>query len=176
MAKKRLSKAKYTAYVAASIDGRISKNKNSKIDWTSREDWEFLQKSLKKTDAVIVGSNTYKVYKNLLNKRHTFVLTSKIKKIKIEGSVVFINPGNNNVKKFISSKGYEKVAVLGGSYIFNFCLAHKMLDILFLTIEPYIFTAGVPMFAGNKFRKYKFFLESIKRLNKNGTILLKYIY
>src|SRR3989344_7179456 len=148
MAKKRLSKAKYTAYVAASIDGRISKNKNSEIDWTSPEDWQFLQKSLRKTDAVIVGSNTYKVYKNLLKKRNTIVLTSKITKLKSEGSVIFINPKSENVEKFVGSKGYKKVAVLGGSYVYNFCLANKMLDVLFLTIEPYVFTRGVPMFSG----------------------------
>ena len=51
-------KVKYTAFVATSIDGRIAKNNHSGIDWTSKEDWNFLQKSLTKIDAVIVGYNT----------------------------------------------------------------------------------------------------------------------
>ena len=49
-----------------------------------------------------------------------------------------------------------------------------MLDEFFVTIEPYVFTTGVPMFSGNKFREYKFSLQMVKRLNKKGTILLKY--
>ena len=49
-----------------------------------------------------------------------------------------------------------------------------MFNEFFVTIEPYVFTTGVPMFSGDKFQKYKFSLQMIKRLNKRGTILLKY--
>ena len=61
-------KIKYTAFVAASIDGRISKNSWSPVDWTSKEDWNFFQESISKFDAVVVGYNTYKVAKTGLKK------------------------------------------------------------------------------------------------------------
>jgi len=51
-----------------------------------------------------------------------------------------------------------------------------MLDELFVTVEPYVFTAGVSMFSGGEFKKYKFILQSIKKLNKKGTLLIKYKY
>jgi len=171
---KLFHKIKYTAYVAVSIDGRIAKNSQSGTDWTSKEDWNFFQKSLKKFDAVVVGHNTYNVSKHRLKKRHTIVLTSKATKLKSFGSVIFFNPEKSNLKNFLKSKNYKKVAILGGGKVYDFCLRNKMLDELFVTIEPYVFTAGVPMFSGAKFKKYKFILQAVKKLNKNGTILLHY--
>ena len=171
-----VTKTKYVAYVATSIDGRIAKNSLSKVDWTSKEDWNFFQKSLTQSTAVIVGSHTYKNYRESLKKRNTIVLTSKVPAPKIEGSVIFLNPKKSNIKDFVHSKKYKKVAVIGGSKVYDFCLKNKMLDELFVTVEPYVFTTGVPMFSSNIFKKYKFKLQSIKKLNKKGTILLQYKY
>jgi len=164
----------YTAYVATSIDGRIAESHQSGIDWTSKEDWNFFQKSLSKMDAVIVGHNTYRVFKDRLKWRNTIVLVSKVGPLKVRGKVIFLNPKKSNLKKFLQTKGYKNIAVLGGSKVYDFCLSNKMLDELFVTIEPYVFTTGVPMFSGVKFKKNKFSLIMVKKLNKRGTLLLKY--
>jgi len=171
---KKSPKVRYIAYVAASIDGRIAKNGHSGINWTSEEDWSFFQKSLSKVDAVIVGHNTYNVSKSRLDKRNTIVLTSHADKLKSFGSVIFVNPEKASIKKFLQNKNYKKVAIIGGGQIYNFCLRNNMLDQLFVTIEPYVFTSGVSMFAGHEFKKYKFSLVSVKKLNKKGTLLLQY--
>jgi dihydrofolate reductase len=165
---------KYTAYVATSIDGRIAENKHSLVDWTSKEDWNFFQKSISMADVVIVGHNTYKTVENRLKKRNTIVFTSIINKPKVQGSVVFFNPNKSSLEKFLQNKNYKKVAIVGGSKVYNFFLKRNILDELFVTIEPYVFTTGVPMFSSNIFKKYKFTLQTIKKLNKNGTLLLKY--
>lgn len=172
--RKLSNKVNYVAYVATSIDGRIAENSKSGADWTSVEDWNFFQKSLNKFDAVIAGRNTYNVAKDSLRKRNTIILTSKVSLPKALGSVTFFNPQKFSLKKFIISKKYKNVAIVGGPKVYNFCLKNKMLDELFVTIEPYVFTTGVPMFAGDKFKKHKFILQSVKRLNKKGAILLKY--
>jgi dihydrofolate reductase len=179
MATKKLQikhKPKYTAYIASSIDGIIAKNKSSGTDWTSREDWNFFQKSLSKADAVIAGHNTYKVAKERLDKRNTIVLTSKTKNIKTVGKVTFLNPKVTNLRNFCASKNYKNIAIVGGSSAYSFCLENKILDELFVTVEPYIFGSGVPMFRSSAFKKSKMILESIKKLNKTGTVLLKYKY
>lgn len=164
----------FTAYVAASIDGRIAKNESSGAGWTSGEDWNFFQKSLNKADAVIAGRNTYNVAKNRLKLRNTIALTSKVNSLKIKDRTVFLNPQKFNLKKFLQNENYKRVAIVGGAKVYDFCLRNKMLDELFVTIEPYVFTSGVPMFAGDNFKKYNFILESVKKLNKRGAILLKY--
>ncbi|HEV7424638.1 MAG TPA: dihydrofolate reductase [Candidatus Paceibacterota bacterium] len=168
------SQTKFTAFVASSIDGRIAKDGQSGTDWTSKEDWNFFQKSLAKMDPVIVGHNTYLIAEKKLKKRNTIVFTSKVDTIKLIGSVFFLNPEGYDVKKFLRSKNYKKVGIIGGPQVYNFCLSKQMLDELFVTIEPYIFTTGVPMFSGSVFKKYKFILQSVKKLNKKGTLLLKY--
>jgi len=166
----------YVAYVATSIDGRIAQNNHSGTDWTSKEDWNFFQQSLKKIDAVIVGHATFKVAESRLRRRNAIVITSKVHRPKTEARTVFFNPRTSNLKNFLRKKHYKTVAILGGSQIYDYCLRHNMLDEFYVTIEPYVFTAGVPMFQGGKFKKYKFSLISVKKLNKSGTLLLKYKY
>ena len=165
---------KYVGYVASSIDGRIAQESHSGVNWTSKEDWNFFQKSLSKFDAILAGHNTFIVARKRLEKRDTIVLTSKVGKIKMEGKVIFINPKSTDVKKFIEKQDYKKVAVIGGGHIYDFCLRHKMLDEIYITIEPFVFTNGVPMFAGEEFKKFRFTLKSVRYLSKKGTILLHY--
>ncbi|HEY4513669.1 MAG TPA: dihydrofolate reductase [Candidatus Paceibacterota bacterium] len=172
--KSKSAKIKYTALVATSIDGRIAEGARSGTDWTSAEDWKYFQSVLSKSDAVIAGFNTYKVAEAGLKKRNTIVLTSKADKLKSQGSVIFLNPKKSNLKNFLQSKNYKNVAIVGGALVYNFCLENKIMDEIFVTIEPYIFTNGVPMFAGAKFKKHQFILVSAKKLNKKGTFLLRY--
>lgn len=174
MTKKQSGKIKYTGFVVASIDGKIAQSSNSGTSWTSKEDWAFFQKSLTQADAVIVGRNTFKLAKRRLMKRNTIVLTSRVGQIKVSGSVFFLNPEKSDLKSFLASKKYKNIAIVGGPKVYNFCLEHGMLDELFVTIEPYVFSAGVPMFSGSRFKKHKFTLLSVKRLNDKGTLLLKY--
>ena len=163
----------YVAYIASSIDGRIAKHSLDNLSWTSTEDWQFLQNSLKKFDAVIVGHNTYRVAKKNLDKRNAIVLTNK--KLKSFGSVKFLKPEKHSIKRYLMNNQYKRVAILGGPRVYDFCLKNKMFDEIFVTIEPYIFTNGIPMFTGEKFKRYNFLLKSIKKLNKKGTLLLHYI-
>jgi dihydrofolate reductase len=169
-----VSKIKYSAFVVCSIDGRISENSKSGTSWASKEDWKHFQKSLSKMDAVLTGHNTYKVAETSLKRRNTIVLTSKVTAPKFSGSVIFFNPEKHNLKKFLQSKNYKHMGVIGGSQVYDFCLKNKMLDEIFVTVEPYIFTKGVPMFSGSAFKKHPFILQSVKKLNKKGSLLLTY--
>ncbi len=170
----KTNKIKYTAYVAASIDGRIAKDSHSLNTWTSEEDWNFFQHAISKVDVVVVGMNTYKVVEKRLKKRKTIVFSSKYNSIKTIGSVTFLNPAKINFQKFIKQNDFRNVAILGGPMVYTYFLQNKILNELFVTIEPCVFTTGTPMFSGIKFKKHKFILQSVKKLNQNGTLLLKY--
>lgn len=166
------TKTKFIAYIATSIDGRISVASKVLPNWTSKEDWEFFQKGLSKADAVVVGRNTYEVARERLQKRNTFVLSSKPKTLTRRGSVTFVNPKKVDLKELF--KEYKTVAVIGGGQVYQSMLDFGLLDEMYVTIEPVILGRGPQMFVGgtkNSFLK----LQSIKKLNARGTILLHYL-
>jgi len=166
-----LPKTRFVAYVATSIDGRISLEKRKLPDWTSKEDWKFFQSELAHADAVVVGRNTYLTAQSRLQKRTTFVLSSRIKNTLKKGTVTFINPACNDLKKLFSV--YKTVAVVGGARVYQTMLDSNLLHELYVTIEPLVFGRGVPMFSGGSKTK-QFELVSVKKLNATGTLLLHY--
>ncbi|MFH1838576.1 MAG: dihydrofolate reductase family protein [Candidatus Kuenenbacteria bacterium] len=165
------SRPRYIAFVATSIDGRISLSNKTLPNWTSKEDWKFFQKSLAHIDAVVVGRNTYELVAERLRKRNTFVLSSRLKTLMRRGTVTFVNPAKVNLPKLLEK--YKNVAILGGGEVYRFMLENKLLDEIFVTIEPLIFGRGKEMFI-NCTRTTRVKLLSIKQLNNNGTLLLHY--
>lgn len=162
---------RHIAFVAASIDGRISLGSKRPPHWTSKEDREFFQKSLSRIDAVVVGRNTYESVSRRLRKRNTFVLSSRPKTLSRRGTVTFVNPKKVSLSKLLG--GYKSVAVLGGGAVYQFMLENKLLDEIFVTIEPLLFGHGKEMFVGGM-RTTRASLLSVRRLNQNGTLLLHY--
>ena len=165
------TKPRYIAFVAVSIDGRISLSSNHPPEWTSKEDWEFFQKSLSRIEAVVVGRNTYQSVAERLRKRNTFVLSSRPKTLTRRGTVTFVNPAKVHLPKLLER--YKSVAILGGGTVYRFMLEKKLLDEIFVTVEPLIFGRGKEMFVGGT-RITRVNLLSVKRLNRTGTLLLHY--
>ncbi len=166
---------KFTAYMAVSIDGVLAENGKSGNRWTSREDQAFFQKALSKHDGFATGYNTFKIAeKKVKKRRNVLVFTSKKRNKGVPESVTFADPKRFSPRKFFTGRGCKNVAVLGGPGVYAYFLEHGLLDELFITVEPYVFTKGVPMFFGSKFKAHSFVLKSARRLNKNGTLLLKY--
>ncbi len=164
-------RTRYIAFVAASVDGRISLLSKTLPDWTSKEDWRFFQKSLSRVDAVVVGRNTYQSAAKRLRKRNTFVLSSRPKTVKRRGIVTFVNPASVDLAKLFQE--YKSVAVLGGGAVYSFMLENGFLDEIFVTVEPFIFGRGKEMFVGG-IRTTQVRLLSVRRLNRTGTLLLHY--
>jgi len=164
-------RTRFVAFVAASIDGRISLSEKTLPQWTSKEDWRFFQNSLSHIDAVVVGRNTYETVARRLRRRNTFVLSDRPKTLARRGTVTFVNPTNVSLQKLL--EGYKSVAVLGGGAVYRFMLESKLLDEIFVTIEPLIFGRGKEMFVGGT-RTTRVSLLSVKRLNQTGTLLLHY--
>ncbi len=165
-------KTRFCAYLAESIDGRISLDSYTYPNWTSKEDWHFLQKELKKMDAVVCGRVTYEVAQERLDKRNTFVLTTKTSSIEKSGSVTFVNPKTVDLKNLF--EGYKNVGIVGGARVYQEMLNKGMLDDLYVTIEPIVFGRGREAFFGGT-ENFRFTLESVKKMNKQGTVLLHYI-
>src|SRR3989344_2203393 len=166
---------KYIAIAAITLDGKIAKNTHHMSDWTSKEDKIFMRAFLDKCDVVIVGNNTYKTAIKPLSKRNCIVFSKSANKlISKSAGLLYVNPNKTSVKKLIGKLGYQKVAILGGAQTYTYCLENKMLGELYLTVEPIVFGKGIDLFASKSFLDHKFKLISIKKLNKQGRLLLRY--
>ena len=164
----------YILAAVISLDGKIARYKNQPSNWSSPEDKKHLKKILKKCDVIIVGNNTYKISNKPLSKRNCIVLSRKIKDIKIKNKkCVYINPQKYNIKKYIKNKKYKNICVLGGVQVYDWALKNKMVDEVYLTIEPAIFGRGINFIENGLKKPIKFKLDNIKKLNLSGSLLLK---
>lgn len=175
-----MTKITFTSVAVVTIDGKIAKNTQHNVDWSSKEDKAFLNKMIKKHDVIIVGRNTFNVAKKALTKkefltRNYIVFTRNVKTITKESEqVTLCNPDKVNIKKVIAKMGYRKVCILGGAQIYSLMLRENLTDEIYLTIEPKMFGSGINFvdFKISKIKKFK--LNSVKKLNDQGTILLHY--
>jgi len=163
---------RYLAIAAVTLDGRIAADEDHFSNWTSKEDKKFMRSLLDTCDVVIVGNNTYKTAKKPLSKRNCIVLTRSIPGTKrMAPNLMYLNTKGAKLKQIIINAKYKKVAVLGGAQVYTYCLEREMITDLYLTVEPVIFGAGIPLFAGKlKLRKPK--ILSVKKLNRKGALLI----
>ena len=175
-------RTKFTAFVAASVDGRISLDPGKSPDWTSREDQIFFRNALSKFDAVVMGWSTFEAARKNMEKRTTFVLSSRpgnpVREKFFNGGsarqgsfVTFVNPLRAHLRDIFGK--FKTVAVLGGGRVYQTMLDEKLMDEIYVTVEPLIFGQGIPMFVGGASTAH-LRLVSVEKLNKIGTVLLHY--
>lgn len=170
---RKKSATKIIAAAAITLDGKIALHRRHFSSWTSREDKRFLHSFLDTCDVVVVGRQTYETARKPLSKRNCIVLTHSVAALKKRSdNLVFLNPKGADLRAILRS--HKKVAVLGGCLVYTYFLKHNLLDELFLTIEPLVFGRGIPLFAGSSKLPKHFRLLSMKRLNKKGSVLLRY--
>ncbi len=164
---------RYSIFAAVSVDGKIAAPGFEGAHWTSKEDKKFLHEFLDKSDVVIVGATTYELAKEPLAKRNCIVFSRKKSMSKKSSKLITINPEKQDIDAYIRSKGYKKIAILGGSQVYSYFLGHDLVDDIYLTIEPILFGSGTPLVAAELGKK-SLTLQSCKLLNKKGTLLLRY--
>ncbi|AJF59867.1 MAG: dihydrofolate reductase [Candidatus Diapherotrites archaeon] len=168
------SKPYYFAVAAITIDGFIARFPGHKADWTSKEDKTHLHKMEAKADLLLLARKTYEIAEKELSGKNCLVLTTKVGGIERKGkNLVYINPKKKDVQEFVEEKGYKKICVLGGRAAYTYALEKGLIDDLFITVEPIVFGKGIPMF-DKEVELKRFRLKSVKKLNKQGTVLLHY--
>jgi len=161
------------AIAAVTIDGKIARHENHPTTWTSPEDNVFMRALLDQSAVIVVGRRTYDTAKEPLSKRNCIVLTRSVPAIeRRDDRLTFINTGGTSLRKLLQE--YATVAVLGGTQIYTYCLEHDLLDDIYLTIEPLVFGAGLPLFAAATTANIRFQLQDFKKLNADGTLVLHY--
>lgn len=155
------------------INGAIARSHNELVDWTSREDKKLFAEESKKAGVVIMGRRTYDTIGRPLKDRLNIILTSDPKNAQNEkGIAEFTNEPLRTLISRLEKEGYHKAAVIGGSSVNAQFLKENLIDEIILSVEPFVFGKGLPLFAPVDCER-KAILTKIEKLNDN-TITLYY--
>lgn len=164
---------KVIAMVAHTIDGFIARESDEFVDWSSKEDKQSFATATKAAGVIIMGMNTHRTISKPLPGRLNIVMTSHASTMEsIPGVLEFRNEGPHKLVKDLTHRGLETVFVIGGASVYSQFLADKLIDELWVTIEPVIFGQGIANF-NQKFYGVTGSLLSVDKLN-DDTIQLKY--
>ena|SRR3989338_1173986 len=163
--------------VAVSIDGRITQGRKEGSTWTSKEDKVFFQSELNRADAVVMGRKTFLAIKRPFTSRNRIVFTHNTTSLQtgVCKDVVLFSGSEGRLFKLLNKKCWKRVAVVGGTSIYDWFLKRDIIDEIYLTIEPVIFGTGKPFVLNVLSITSRFRLKSVQKLNSSGTLLLHYL-
>ena len=163
----------------SSLDGKITRGGDPNIySWTSKEDTKLFFSSIKKHNLIVMGSKTYEAARGIIKLQKNklrIVLTRNPKKyaaFTMPQSLEFSSETPQELIYRLETKGYKKMLLVGGSEISTLFFKFSLVDEMHLTIEPYIFGIGKTIVNEELYASLK--LISFKKLNKQGTLRLKY--
>ncbi len=162
----------------SSLDGKVTKWGQKNIYWwTSAEDVTHFRTTIAENKLLVMGSNTFnavhpKPQEGILR----IVLTrepEKYKKFVIPGQLEFSNETPTKLIQRLEKEGRKQMLLVSGKTVTTEFLKKKLVDELWITIEPKIFGKGDSLTKDEKLA-ISLRLESLTKLNSQGTILLKY--
>jgi dihydrofolate reductase len=167
-----------TLIAATTSDGFIGRKTNDRsFDWTSEEDSRFYVKSLRESDAIVMGSKTFSGIK-LHPKNSNYVIYSRnFKSFKnprpevITAKATDLDP--RELLTELKNSGHKAILIAGGASIYKMFLESNVLDVLNIIKEPVVFGEGIKLFKDISLEEAlkSFELVSEKPLNDKGTIL-----
>lgn len=136
---------------AMTADGFIGRSETDKsFDWTSGEDKKFYIEKLKKSDVIVMGRKTFETFSRYPKDSHWIIYTKNkegLKKPQSKNVIVETTTlSSKNLIEKLEEEGKKEVLICGGSSIYTMFLKSRMVDKLYLTIEPVLFGNGVKLF------------------------------
>lgn len=141
---------KVSIIVSITADGFIAQNvEQSSLKWTSKEDTRFFVDFTKKVGVIIMGSTTFETINRPLPDRKIIVLTRSKKYDQFNSDQVVAESRDvKEVLKELENSGQAEVAITGGTSVYTQFMKEKLVDELYLTVEPIVFGAGLKLFDG----------------------------
>lgn len=168
-----------TLAIVTSVDGKSTKGNLSPSVWASKEDQSYFSSLITNHNLIIMGKNTYllrKTHLNLSKGKLRVVLTRNpqdFASLEIPGQLEFTNIPLKKLIQGLEGRGYKKMLLVSGASLNSQFFKLGLIDELLLTLEPKIFGVGKGL-VDEKVLNITLKLVSINKLNKDGTLLLKY--
>nr|AIA11687.1 Dihydrofolate reductase [uncultured bacterium] len=152
---------------AVTADGFIGKDEKHAAFWTSKEDKKRFVELTKRAGVVVMGSNTYATLPRPLKER-TNIVYSRSKTF--EGAETTQKSPQELILE-LERREFKEVAICGGASIYTMFMKAKVVDHLYLTVEPLIFGKGIKLF--NEELTSQLTLVSAVQ-GENGSLLIEY--
>lgn len=157
---------KVIMYMAITPNGLIAKE-NDDTSWISKEEWNNYSEFVRKAGNLVVGHRTY----NILTKQPEFVEFKDVKIVVVSRQDFKTLSPNHVVAKSPKEaldllKDFKDVVVAGGGILNAAFMQEKLVDELYLDIEPIALGKGISLFRGIDF-EIKLELLETKKLSQN---------
>lgn len=164
--------------LVSSVDGKITRDRDALVTaWTSPEDQDYFKSLIDKNNLIIMGRHTYAAVQPAAQKgKLRIVYTHQPQQYAlshVSGQLEFTNESPAVLLERLNKTGYKRALLVGGSETASHFLQAGLVDEIWLTLEPVIFGKGMAMVKQIAL-DVLLTLKTVKRLNDNGTLLLKY--
>lgn len=163
-----------------SVDGKITRGEDADIyKWTSKEDQKYFFSLIKKNALIVMGRKTYEASRERLrleDNKLRVILTryrERYRKYQVPEKLEFSSEPPAVLVARLKREGFKQILLVGGGEVNSSFLKDKLVDEIYLTIEPVLFGRGRPLI-GEMPLDSRLTLMSTKKLNSKGTLLLKY--
>jgi dihydrofolate reductase len=169
-----------TLIAAQSLDGFITKHAVPGAGFASAADRDYFRAALRGFDCSVMGGVTYRGARDALRAwrgtpRLQIVMTRTPAAFAGDarpGALEFSDRAPAQILAALRGRGRGNCALLGGSQIHSAFLDARLVDELWLTVEPLLFGGGTPLLARRA--DIRLSLQSCERLAPGGPLLLKY--
>jgi len=140
---------------AQSLNGFIARGESDPVNWTSGEDKKLFKRMTSQPDtALVMGRRTYELLppparsgEVSLPGRFLAVMTRHPERFEKHPARLFWSEGPQDLLRELQSRGFERCYIVGGTQTNTLFLQHRLLQEIYLTVEPVLFSGGLPLFS-----------------------------
>ncbi len=154
-------------YMAITANGMIAKE-NDDTSWVSPTEWKNYSRAIKKSGNMIIGRRTYEVmlrnneFKKL---RDVTVVVLSRKALNSPTKKVMVASSPQEALNLLQQQKFKTALLCGGGKLNSGFMKEKLIDEIYLDVEPIILGRGIKLCADADFEcKLDFF--GIKKLSK----------
>ncbi len=165
--------------IVTSLDGKSTKGYEPPKHWASKEDQLHFQSLITKNNLIVMGKNTFLVSRDdmeLSKSKLRIVMArnpNEFNDVAVPGQLEFTSELPKQLVKKLTKLGYKQMLLVSGPKLNSAFLKDKLVNELWVTLEPYIFGMGIGLIDLQPL-DVKLKLLSCKKLNSQGTLFLKY--
>lgn len=165
--------------MVTSLDGKSTKGFKPPKLWASKEDQLFFKSLIAKNNLIVMGKNTFVASKDdikLLPGKLRIIMArnpAEYNNLTIPHQLEFSSESPKQLVSRLIKQGYQQMLLVSGPKLNTAFLKNKLVNEIWLTLEPKIFGSGFGLVDTEKL-DIRLKLLSSKKLNSQGTLLLKY--